>query len=316
SVIELPDIVVHSTDSTTLKFAYNFMELGNYDFSVSNANGMSRQVSLEVVFAGSPSVTDPSVRITYPNGGQRLELNRDYTFTWVNTNFPDELSGPERNIKLYLMPFGTPPASRNALRIGIDYAAAIGFGDGVQNTGSYNFMIPSTLRTDQMYWLVVESPEFPTAIDASDEFFLILEGLPAETCSDGIQNQDETNIDCGGVCTATNGAYWYDNSCHVNAPSSGGGGSGGSGGGSGGGGSPTVTKTNLVAGVLSIFNFNDVTLKQILLVPSQRLATVRITVQSYPSQTVVPEVPCLSITSGLILDSSRCCFPLGCAVFW
>jgi len=25
---------------------------------------------------------------------------------------------------------------------------------------------------------------------------------PTETCSDGIQNQDETGIDCGGVCPA------------------------------------------------------------------------------------------------------------------
>jgi len=25
---------------------------------------------------------------------------------------------------------------------------------------------------------------------------------PSETCFDGIQNQDETGIDCGGVCTA------------------------------------------------------------------------------------------------------------------
>ncbi len=36
------------------------------------------------------------------------------------------------------------------------------------------------------------------------------------TCSDEIRNQDETNIDCGGVC----GGYWYSNSCHVSPQSS------------------------------------------------------------------------------------------------
>ena len=33
----------------------------------------------------------------------------------------------------------------------------------------------------------------------------------APTCEDGVQNQDETGVDCGGVC----GGYWYDNSCHA-----------------------------------------------------------------------------------------------------
>ncbi|MBW2991474.1 TIGR02186 family protein [Candidatus Woesearchaeota archaeon] len=31
-----------------------------------------------------------------------------------------------------------------------------------------------------------------------------------ETCSDGVRNQDEVGVDCGGVC----GGYWYDNACH------------------------------------------------------------------------------------------------------
>ena len=32
----------------------------------------------------------------------------------------------------------------------------------------------------------------------------------AGTCFDNATNQDETNVDCGGVC----GGYWYDGSCH------------------------------------------------------------------------------------------------------
>lgn len=42
------------------------------------------------------------------------------------------------------------------------------------------------------------------------------EPVPAieETCSDDIRNQDETNIDCGGVCTDINGEYWYNNRCN------------------------------------------------------------------------------------------------------
>jgi len=31
-----------------------------------------------------------------------------------------------------------------------------------------------------------------------------------QSCSDGLQNQDEVGVDCGGVC----GGYWYDNACH------------------------------------------------------------------------------------------------------
>jgi hypothetical protein len=34
---------------------------------------------------------------------------------------------------------------------------------------------------------------------------------PIMTCDDGILNQDETNIDCGGACAG----YWYDNACHT-----------------------------------------------------------------------------------------------------
>lgn len=53
------------------------------------------------------------------------------------------------------------------------------------------------------------------------------------TCSDGIKNQDETNIDCGGVCTSINGEYFYNNICNKqalkNTPSISGGGAGGAG---------------------------------------------------------------------------------------
>ena len=31
-----------------------------------------------------------------------------------------------------------------------------------------------------------------------------------ETCFDGIKNQDESNVDCGGVCEG----FWYDDNCH------------------------------------------------------------------------------------------------------
>ncbi len=38
---------------------------------------------------------------------------------------------------------------------------------------------------------------------------------PEATCSDGIKNQDETNIDCGGACTSVNGGYWWSGECHL-----------------------------------------------------------------------------------------------------
>lgn len=34
--------------------------------------------------------------------------------------------------------------------------------------------------------------------------------LVAGTCTDGIKNQDETQVDCGGTCSG----YWYDNDCN------------------------------------------------------------------------------------------------------
>jgi hypothetical protein len=37
------------------------------------------------------------------------------------------------------------------------------------------------------------------------------------TCDDTVKNQDEINIDCGGKCTATKGAYWYNNKCNKEA---------------------------------------------------------------------------------------------------
>lgn len=41
------------------------------------------------------------------------------------------------------------------------------------------------------------------------------ESIVDATCSDGIENQDETAVDCGGVCTSINGEYFYDGECHT-----------------------------------------------------------------------------------------------------
>jgi hypothetical protein len=35
------------------------------------------------------------------------------------------------------------------------------------------------------------------------------------SCTDGVKNQDETNIDCGGTCTSANGAYYYNGRCNL-----------------------------------------------------------------------------------------------------
>lgn len=42
---------------------------------------------------------------------------------------------------------------------------------------------------------------------------------PEETCVDGIKNQNEVGVDCGGVC----GGYWYTNECHTTPQSATGG---------------------------------------------------------------------------------------------
>jgi len=72
------------------------------------------------------------------------------------------------------------------------------------------------------------------SLDASHSFCFV--AVP--TCTDGIQNQGETGVDCGGPCTA----------CSV-APVTGGGGSGGGGGGSGGT-TPVVNTSNQTTGTI------------------------------------------------------------------
>lgn len=42
------------------------------------------------------------------------------------------------------------------------------------------------------------------------------ESVVDATCSDDIKNQDETDVDCGGVCASINGEYFYDGECHMN----------------------------------------------------------------------------------------------------
>jgi len=48
-------------------------------------------------------------------------------------------------------------------------------------------------------------------IQSKDQEQASVAAAPAETCKDGIMNQDEANIDCGGAC----GGYWYDETCNT-----------------------------------------------------------------------------------------------------
>jgi len=70
--------------------------------------------------------------------------------------------------------------------------------------------LPSTLRPGKYVLKVFANYEGRVA---TSSFSFDIEEKPVpviETCDDGVKNQDETKVDCGGIC----GGYWYDNSCH------------------------------------------------------------------------------------------------------
>ena len=59
---------------------------------------------------------------------------------------------------------------------------------------------------------VTSPPLVPAPPDvAAPETAEQLEG----TCIDRLKNQDETDIDCGGVCKDITGTYFYDGDCHM-----------------------------------------------------------------------------------------------------
>ncbi len=59
-----------------------------------------------------------------------------------------------------------------------------------------------------------ENNEEDTQLTEKNEEENTSESVIDATCSDGTQNQDETAVDCGGVCAAINGEYFYDGECH------------------------------------------------------------------------------------------------------
>jgi len=68
------------------------------------------------------------------------------------------------------------------------------------NEGSHSYDIPSNINVDMpndRFQIYVQSTTNPSIYDYSD-FFTIQSS--ASSCTDGIQNGDETGIDCGGSC--------------------------------------------------------------------------------------------------------------------
>jgi hypothetical protein len=74
--------------------------------------------------------------------------------------------------------------------------------------------LPSTTRPG-IYVLKIFANYEGKVATSSFSFDVMQKQITKESCADGTRNQDETNVDCGGVCTGVNGAYWYDNSCHT-----------------------------------------------------------------------------------------------------
>jgi hypothetical protein len=96
-------------------------------------------------------------------------------------------------------------------------------------TDSIYSTVSDSLANKVYYWKVRADDNFTTSNYSSvGSFSLSMTIVP--TCTDGIQNQGETGVDCGGSCSA----------CQS---SSGGGGGGGSGGGGGGGSSSSGGST-------------------------------------------------------------------------
>jgi hypothetical protein len=65
------------------------------------------------------------------------------------------------------------------------------------NSGTYQGQAGYECGSAGQIWIYTSAPSFtpsvPTCVDTTPA---------APTCSDGIQNQDETGVDCGGVCGA------------------------------------------------------------------------------------------------------------------
>jgi hypothetical protein len=73
--------------------------------------------------------------------------------------------------------------------------------------------LPSNIQPGSYVLKVFANYEDKVAT-SSFSFDVTQKASPTVSCNDGVRNQDETNIDCGGVCTSVNGVYWYDNACH------------------------------------------------------------------------------------------------------
>jgi hypothetical protein len=79
----------------------------------------------------------------------------------------------------------------------------------------WSIPLPNSLQPGKYLMKVFANYDGKVAA-ASFSFDVQEKVIVAESCTDGKKNQDETAIDCGGVCTASKGAYWYDNACHFN----------------------------------------------------------------------------------------------------
>jgi len=73
-----------------------------------------------------------------------------------------------------------------------------------------NIDLPTSLRPGRYLFKVFANYDDKVATSAFSFDIVKKEEKPRESCSDGLKNQDETHIDCGGVCRG----YWYNSICN------------------------------------------------------------------------------------------------------
>jgi cell division septation protein DedD len=85
----------------------------------------------------------------------------------------------------------------------------------ISTSASYHktIQLPSTIKPGS-YVLKVFANYADKVATSSFSFEVTQKASSTASCNDGVRNQDETNIDCGGTCTNAKGVYWYDNACH------------------------------------------------------------------------------------------------------
>jgi hypothetical protein len=98
----------------------------------------------------------PTINVTYPNGGEILYKGQKVNVTWETENFGD------LKVSIYVDNSATGKAGE------LTHIAV-----GTENTGSYEWTVPTDIATDDYRLYVVSADKGPTVTDSSDGYFSI-----------------------------------------------------------------------------------------------------------------------------------------------